>query len=33
VIVANTIEVPEELEGACMEAAESCPMDAIIIEE
>ena len=26
-------EVPEELEDACREAAESCPVEAIIVEE
>lgn len=26
-------EVPEELQGACREAAESCPVEAIAIEE
>ena len=26
-------EVPEELEDKCREAAESCPVEAIIIEE
>ena len=31
--VAKMEEVPEELEGACKEAAESCPVDAIFIEE
>ena len=33
VAVAKMEEVPEELEGACKEAAESCPVDAILIEE
>ncbi len=31
--VAKMEEVPEEFEGACKEAAESCPVDAILIEE
>jgi len=31
--VAKMEKVPEELEGACKEAAESCPVDAILIEE
>ncbi len=26
-------EIPEELQGACREAAESCPVEAIAIEE
>jgi len=33
VAAAKMEEVPEELEGACKEAAESCPVDAILIEE
>jgi len=33
VAVAKMEEVPEELEGACREAAKSCPVDAILIEE
>lgn len=33
VAVAKMEEVPEELEGACREAVESCPVDAIFIEE
>lgn len=33
VAVAKTVEVPEELEGSCKEAAESCPVEAILIEE
>ena len=33
VAVAKMEEVPEELEGACKEAAESCPVEAILIEE
>ena len=33
VAVAKMEEVPEELEEACTEAAESCPAEAIIIEE
>jgi len=33
VAVAKTEEVPEELEGSCKEAAESCPVEAILIEE
>lgn len=33
VAVAKTGEVPEELEAACKEAAESCPVEAILIEE
>ena len=31
--VAKMVEVPEELESACKEAAESCPVEAILIEE
>ncbi|HUT84265.1 MAG TPA: ferredoxin [Thermodesulfobacteriota bacterium] len=30
VAVTKMAEVPEELEDACSEAAESCPMEAII---
>jgi ferredoxin len=30
---AKTDEVPEELEDACREAAEDCPVEAIAIEE
>ncbi len=33
VAVAKMEEVSEELEEACTEAAESCPAEAIIIEE
>ena len=33
VAIAKMEEVPEELEGACKEAAESCPVEAIQIEE
>ena len=33
VAVAKMEEVPEELEGACREAAEFCPVEAILIEE
>jgi len=33
VAVSKMEEVPEELEGACREAAKSCPVDAILIEE
>jgi len=33
VAVAKMEEVPEELEGACKEAAGSCPVEAILIEE
>jgi ferredoxin len=33
VAVAKMEEVPEELEAACKEAAESCPVEAILIEE
>jgi len=33
VAVAKMEEVPEELEGKCKEAAESCPVEAILIEE
>jgi len=33
VAVAKMEEVPEELEGSCKEAAESCPVEAILIEE
>jgi ferredoxin len=33
VAVAKMEEVPEELEGTCREAAESCPVEAIVIEE
>lgn len=33
VAVAKMEEIPEELEGACLEAAESCPVEAIVIEE
>jgi ferredoxin len=33
VAVAKMEEVPEELAGACKEAAESCPVEAILIEE
>lgn len=31
--VAKMEEVPEDLEGACKEAADSCPVEAILIEE
>jgi ferredoxin len=31
--VARITEVPENLEGCCQEAADSCPSEAIIIEE
>ena len=33
VAVTKMEEVPEELESACKEAAESCPVEAILIEE
>ena len=33
VAVAKMEEVPEELEEKCREAAESCPVEAILIEE
>ena len=33
VAVAKMEEVPEEVEGACKEAAESCPVEAILIEQ
>jgi ferredoxin len=33
VAVTKMEEVPEELEGACKEAAESCPVEAILIDE
>jgi ferredoxin len=33
VAVAKMEDVPEELEEKCREAAESCPVEAIIIEE
>ena len=33
VAVAKTEEVPKDLEEKCKEAAESCPVEAIIIEE
>jgi ferredoxin len=33
VAVAKVEDVPEELEEKCREAAESCPVEAIIIEE
>jgi len=33
VAVSKKDEVPEELKEACREAAESCPAEAIIIEE
>jgi ferredoxin len=33
VAVAKMEEVPEELEAKCREAADSCPVEAIIIEE
>jgi ferredoxin len=33
VAVAKMENVPKELEGKCKEAAESCPVEAIIIEE
>jgi ferredoxin len=33
VAVAKMEEVPEELESSCKEAAESCPVEAILIEE
>jgi ferredoxin len=33
VAVAKMEEVPEELEEKCKEAAESCPVEAILIEE
>jgi ferredoxin len=33
VAVPKMEEVPEELEGPCKEAAESCPVEAILIEE
>ncbi len=33
VAVTKMEDVPQELEGACTEAAESCPFEAIIIEE
>ncbi len=33
VATAKMDEVPEELEGACKNAAKSCPVDAILIED
>jgi len=33
VAVAKMEEVPKEVEKKCREAAESCPVEAIIIEE
>jgi ferredoxin len=33
VAVAKMEEVPENLEEKCREAAESCPVEAIVIEE
>ena len=33
VAVTKMEEVPEDLEGACKEAAESCPVEAILIDE
>ena len=33
VAVAKMEEVPEEFEENCKEAAESCPVEAILIEE
>jgi ferredoxin len=33
VAIAKMEEVPEELESSCKEAAESCPVEAILIEE
>jgi ferredoxin len=33
VAVSKMEEVPEVLESACKEAAESCPVEAILIEE
>jgi len=33
VAVAKMEDVPEELEGSCKEAAESCPVEAIRVEE
>ncbi len=33
VAVTKMEEVPEELEDSCREAAESCPVEAILIEE
>ena len=33
VAVAKMEEVPEELEDSCREAAESCPVEAILIED
>ena len=33
VAVAKTAEVPAEHEAACRDAAESCPVEAVIIEE
>ena len=33
VAVAKMEEVPEELEGKCKEAAEACPVEAIVIKE
>jgi len=33
VAVAKMEEVPEEFEGGCKEAAKSCPVEAILIEE
>jgi ferredoxin len=33
VAVAKMENVPKELEGKCKEAAESCPVEAILIEE
>jgi ferredoxin len=33
VAVAKMAEVPEEIEDSCREAADSCPVEAILIEE
>ncbi len=33
VAVAKMGEVPDELEDSCREAAESCPVEAILIED
>ena len=33
VAIAKMEEVPDELEDSCREAAESCPVEAILIED
>ena len=33
IVVAKMTEIPPELEDTCREAAESCPVEAITIEE